>query len=88
MDLHAPVVALGPLSVDSWTMLGRIPIAVALMAIATWIVPRAGWRRAALALLQKTDRSHKVVEFLPERRISFPAFPKSLLFLRGSIPVQ
>lgn len=50
MDLHAPVVALGPLSVDSWTVLGRIPIGAALLAIALWIVPRAGWRRAALAL--------------------------------------
>jgi hypothetical protein len=42
--------ALGPFAVDTWTLLGRVPIAVALGSLALLVARGAGWRRGALAL--------------------------------------
>jgi Prolipoprotein diacylglyceryl transferase len=49
MDLHAPRVLLGPLSIETWTLLGRLPVALLLAALAVAMARQAGWRRAALA---------------------------------------
>jgi hypothetical protein len=50
MDLHLPVLQAGPLELSTWTLLGRGPVVLALAALALTLVPRAGWRRAALGL--------------------------------------
>jgi hypothetical protein len=50
MDVHHPLVTIGNYDVETWTLLGRLPVAVALLALAGWVGRRAGWRRGALAL--------------------------------------
>lgn len=50
MDLHLPALQAGPLELSTWTLLGRGPVVLALAALALTLVPRAGWRRAALGL--------------------------------------
>jgi hypothetical protein len=50
MEVHHPIVTLGTVDFETWTLLGRVPVAVTLLALAGWVGWRAGWRRGALAL--------------------------------------
>jgi prolipoprotein diacylglyceryltransferase len=49
MDVHHPLVTLGSWTIESWTVLGRFPLAVVLLALAWWVARRAGCHRGALA---------------------------------------